>query len=37
MKRIALALIVILTVSCKDKENTTETTQESQITKKETM
>jgi putative intracellular protease/amidase len=38
MKRIALALIVILTVSCKNKENTTETTtQENQITKKETM
>ena len=38
MKRIALALIVILSVSCKDKENTTETTtQENQITKKETM
>lgn len=38
MKRIALALIVILSVSCKDKESTTETTtQENQITKKETM
>lgn len=37
MKRIALALIVILSASCKDKENTTETTQENQITKKETM
>ncbi|WP_339833229.1 type 1 glutamine amidotransferase domain-containing protein [uncultured Flavobacterium sp.] len=38
MKRIAVALIVILSVSCKDKENTTETTtQENQITKKETM
>jgi putative intracellular protease/amidase len=38
MKRIAVALIVILSVSCKDKEDTTETTtQENQITKKETM
>ena len=39
MKRIALALLVILTFSCKEKENTTEpTTQtEEQTTKKETM
>jgi putative intracellular protease/amidase len=38
MKRIALALVVILSVSCKDKEKATEnTTQENQITKKETM
>lgn len=38
MKRIALALVVILSVSCKDNEKTTEnTTQENQITKKETM
>lgn len=38
MKHIALALIVILSVSCKDKQNTTEiTTQDNQITQKETM
>lgn len=38
MKQIALALLVILSSSCQDKENTTETTlQENQITKKETM
>ena len=38
MKRIALVLIVILSSSCKDKENTAEpTNQENQITKKESM
>ena len=38
MKHIALALIVILSVSCKDNQNTTEiTSQDNQITKKETM
>lgn len=38
MKRIALSLVVILSVSCKNNEKSTEnTTQENQITKKETM
>jgi putative intracellular protease/amidase len=38
MKSIALALLIILSGSCKDNENTTETTtQENKITKKETM
>lgn len=38
MKRIALSLLVILSLSCKDNESTTKTTtQENQITKKETM
>lgn len=38
MKRIALALVVILSVSCKDNESKTETTTlENLITKKETM
>ncbi len=37
MKHIALTLVVILFASCKDKQKTTETTQENQITQKETM
>jgi putative intracellular protease/amidase len=37
MKNIALALIVILFASCKDKETTTEATQENQTSKKETL
>lgn len=38
MKHIALALVVILSISCKNNEKSTEnTTQENQITRKETM
>jgi putative intracellular protease/amidase len=38
IKQIALVLVIILSVSCKEKENTTKITkEENQITKKETM